>query len=155
ELPSFVIEVVSGADQGKRLEVDAALEATRVHVGTSQACALVLTDPLVSRRHFALQPEAGQVRLLDTGSTNGTGVAGARCIEAILEGGETIKVGDTTLRFTARGGDRVQTRAASGFGRVVGASPEMRKLYPLLARLAHSEVPVILEGETGTGKELV
>jgi DNA-binding NtrC family response regulator len=31
----------------------------------------------------------------------------------------------------------------------------MRRLYPLLARLSASDVPVIIEGETGTGKELV
>lgn len=31
----------------------------------------------------------------------------------------------------------------------------MRRLYPLCARLASSNVPVILEGETGTGKEVL
>jgi DNA-binding NtrC family response regulator len=41
------------------------------------------------------------------------------------------------------------------FGRVIGASPEMRRLYPLLAMLAKANVPVLIEGETGTGKELV
>ena len=29
----------------------------------------------------------------------------------------------------------------------------MRRLYPLCARVAASRVPVVLEGETGTGKE--
>src|SRR5262249_18734164 len=42
---------------------------------------------------------------------------------------------------------------ASSFGRVIGASREMRRLYPLCAKLAASSVPVIIEGETGTGKE--
>jgi DNA-binding NtrC family response regulator len=42
---------------------------------------------------------------------------------------------------------------ATRFGRVVGWSREMRSLYALCDRLAKSAVPVIIEGETGTGKE--
>jgi len=41
------------------------------------------------------------------------------------------------------------------FGRVLGASAEMRRLYPVLTSLAHSTIPVVIEGETGTGKEAV
>jgi DNA-binding NtrC family response regulator len=44
---------------------------------------------------------------------------------------------------------------ALGFGRLIGASDAMRALYPTLDKLAQSTVPVVIEGETGTGKELV
>jgi DNA-binding NtrC family response regulator len=44
---------------------------------------------------------------------------------------------------------------ATGFGRVIGASTEMRRLYPVCERLAQSDVPVVIEGETGTGKEVL
>ena len=43
----------------------------------------------------------------------------------------------------------------SSFGRVVGSSPAMRRLYPLCRRLADSELPLVIGGETGTGKELL
>ncbi len=43
----------------------------------------------------------------------------------------------------------------TSFGRLVGASTEMRRLYPLCERLAASTVPVVIEGETGTGKEVL
>jgi transcriptional regulator with GAF, ATPase, and Fis domain len=43
----------------------------------------------------------------------------------------------------------------TSFGRFVGGSPEIRRLYPLAERLARSQVPVIIEGETGTGKEVL
>lgn len=39
------------------------------------------------------------------------------------------------------------------FGRLLGGSPAMRRLYPLCERLAGSTVPIVIEGETGTGKE--
>jgi transcriptional regulator with GAF, ATPase, and Fis domain len=39
------------------------------------------------------------------------------------------------------------------FGRMIGASVAMRRIYPLCEKLARARVPVIIEGETGTGKE--
>jgi two-component system response regulator HydG len=44
---------------------------------------------------------------------------------------------------------------AERFGQLIGSSLEMRRLYPLCARLAASDVPVVIEGETGTGKEVI
>ena len=44
---------------------------------------------------------------------------------------------------------------ATRFHRIVGASAEMRLLYPLLHRVAASDVPLIIGGETGTGKEVL
>ncbi len=41
------------------------------------------------------------------------------------------------------------------FDRLLGNSPAMRKLYDQLARIAESEVSVLVVGESGTGKELV
>jgi two-component system, NtrC family, response regulator HydG len=42
-----------------------------------------------------------------------------------------------------------------GFGRVVGASAAMGRLHSLCAKLAASRLPLVIEGETGTGKELL
>jgi transcriptional regulator with PAS, ATPase and Fis domain len=65
-------------------------------------------------------------------------------------------MGETVLRVdvVARAAEHAMPLAMR-FGRVVGASPEMRRLYPLCERLASSDVPVVIEGETGTGKELL
>jgi two-component system response regulator HydG len=43
----------------------------------------------------------------------------------------------------------------TNFGELVGTSPAMNKLYELLARIADSDASVLIQGETGTGKELV
>jgi len=42
-----------------------------------------------------------------------------------------------------------------GFGELIGDSPPMRAVYRELARLARSEITVLVQGESGTGKELV
>jgi len=41
------------------------------------------------------------------------------------------------------------------FGTLVGSSPEMRKLYEAVRMVAATEAGVVIEGETGTGKELI
>jgi DNA-binding NtrC family response regulator len=41
------------------------------------------------------------------------------------------------------------------FGRMLGVSPAMRRLYPHFERLAGSSEPVVIEGEAGSGKELL
>src|SRR5262249_48324593 len=88
--------------------------------------------------------------------TNGTWVDRVKVVEAELFGEEIVRMGATLLRV-----ERVEQGAtrepppALGFGRMLGASPEMRRIYPLCERLATSDVPVIVEGETGRGKEIL
>jgi transcriptional regulator with GAF, ATPase, and Fis domain len=41
------------------------------------------------------------------------------------------------------------------FGNLVGASPAMRKVFDLLNRVAESSFPIVIQGESGVGKELV
>ncbi len=155
DLPTFVVEVTKGPSLGATLILNGS-EPARIFVGKSDACQLKVTDPLVSRRHLALSLEAGNVRLTDLDSTNGTTVNGVPVVEAFLLGGETVFFGDSAL-VAKRVGTRATVRLPSSarFGRMTGASSVMRRLYPLCERLALSDIPVILEGETGTGKELL
>jgi transcriptional regulator with GAF, ATPase, and Fis domain len=109
----------------------------------------------VSRRHAAFDATARGLRVTDLRSTNGTFVGDVSIVEAYLRGGEHVTVGGTTLRVELEAPPSSGLPAALRFGRVVGASPAMRRLYPLCERLAATEVPVVIEGETGTGKELL
>lgn len=79
----------------------------------------------------------------------------ARVSDAILRAGERIQIGDTVLRLDPIRGALPDPCRETSFGRVFGASAEMRRLYPLLTRLAQTTIPVVIEGETGTGKEAV
>ncbi len=41
------------------------------------------------------------------------------------------------------------------FSKMIGATPPMQEVYRLMESAAASSIPVLIEGETGTGKELV
>jgi DNA-binding NtrC family response regulator len=152
---SFALSVMSGPDEGRRFTVAPGLPA-RVLVGKSPACDLPLTDRLVSRRHAAFELAGPRLRVTDLGSTNGTFVQGIRVGDAYLQGGELVRLGETVLRVEALGlTQAAELSRAVRFGKLVGASEEMRRLYPLCERLAASSVPVVIEGETGTGKEVL
>jgi two-component system response regulator HydG len=153
-LHSFVLRVVAGPDAGKSLTVDPT-ETGRVLLGQSPACTLRLDDRAVSRRHAALDPDGGVLHLRDLGSTNGTFVNGLRAFDVVLAGGETIHLGATVLRIEQGEDVSVPASTRSRFGTFMGASDEIRRLYPLIDRIAASDIPVVIEGETGTGKEVL
>ena len=60
---------------------------------------VALSDQNVSRRHAEIRRSGSDVVVVDLGSTNGTKVNGARVQERVLEDGDDITVGTTTLRF--------------------------------------------------------
>ncbi|AKT38761.1 sigma 54-interacting transcriptional regulator [Chondromyces crocatus] len=150
----FLLRVTAGPDAGHTLAIPPS-QPSRVLVGQSTACELCLHDREVSRRHLGLDiAENDLLRATDLGSRNGSRVNGALFIEALLSGGERLTLGATVVEVQrAEQSTDEPLTLATGFGRLLGASPAMRKLYPLCERLAATQVPVVIEGETGTGKE--
>lgn len=151
----FALTVVKGPDQGLTFALDGSQPA-RPLLGQGATCDLRLTDRAVSRRHAALDVESSRVRVSDLSSKNGTRVNGVKIIEAWARDGDTIQVGSTLLRLNSvPSGAKVALSTSTSWGRLIGASTEMRRLYPFCERLAQSDVSVIIEGEAGTGKELL
>lgn len=150
---SFAVTVVDGSRAGARLEVVSDRPSAAL-VGKSPVCELVLDDPLVSRRHASLEHDGYRLCVTDLDSRNGTSVNGLAVGVAYLGGGDLVRVGDTTLRVDVvqRSGTDAPARAA--FGRMIGESAKMKLLFRLCEHLATSDVPLIVEGETGTGKGL-
>ena len=152
---AFEIRVIEGPDTGRLLVIDDA-SPPRSYVGRSSTCELALDDPRVSRRHLALELQGSELVVIDVGSSNRTFFENILGKEVVLRGGERITLGGTvlTVRRTSEAASQ-PLGTVTTFGKLRGASREMMRLYPLLVRLAASSVPVLIEGETGTGKEVL
>jgi len=132
------------------------LDEHEVSVGTGPGNDLVVDDPAVSRHHFAIVPTPRGHLVRDLESTNGTSINGVRIERAYLTDKAVITIGTTRVQFDPLDG---MTRSAlseqSRWGNALGASDAMRHLFALLPKLAASDVTVLIEGETGTGKTLL
>jgi transcriptional regulator with GAF, ATPase, and Fis domain len=146
------VRVAEGPDAGVSREL---VNAT-LRVGSASDNDLVLGDNSVSRHHCAIEPVAGGVRVRDEGSTNGIFLDGVRVYDALFSGPVRLRLGDSVLGVEplAETADREQLASARFHG-LIGRSPRMRELFADLARIAPSELSVLIEGETGSGKELV
>ena len=145
------IAVISGPDRGAELLL---VRGTYL-VGKAPGCALVLRDPAVSRQHLELAVVEGGLRVRDLGSRNGSLFGGARFSEITVGSGAVIQLGRTELRVLPEGvRDALPPSTRDHFGGLLGRSLAMRELFAVLERVAPSDVAVLIEGETGTGKEL-
>ncbi len=146
------VEVVAGPCAGRVAELD----GPEARVGSGAGCHLVLDDPTVSRHHLTLKLDAAGVRVLDEGSRNGTTVDGLRVRDAWARPDSSIALGQSTIVLRLL--DGVIELPLSGrdrFGALLGRSVPMRRLFAVLERVAPGDDTVLIEGETGTGKELV
>ena len=143
------------------------LRGRKLVVGSQPGADIHLRDPYVSGRHCELCLVEDGVRVVDLGSKNGTFVEGMRIERARVHASTVIVVGEQRIHIEARTGQRSASRAAEarslaprgaggmpGMLGMIGMSRTFRKLQGQLERLAPVRQPVLLRGETGTGKEL-
>lgn len=124
---------------------------TELSIGRDPSCSIRLDGSEVSRRHAALrQSDQSAVPLLvDLGSHNGIRVNGKAVAAAELGVGDVVRIG---------GWIGVVASAPSEFAEI---SPELyggavlQAAVAPLRQAATSNLTIVLEGETGTGKEIV
>jgi DNA-binding NtrC family response regulator len=148
----FRCEVMAGPDKGAQQVSD----APEFCIGTAEGNQLVLTDRTVSRHHCVITATPQGFMIRDLGSTNGTALGGYRIESAYLKPGALIGIGKTNVRFDNLPETIREPLSQEGrYGRVLGESTAMRRIFAMLPRVAASDSTVLLEGETGTGKGLV
>ena len=147
------VVVLEGTNRGATLVIT----RSRHTIGRHATNDLVLDDSAVSLVHLEIERAAGnRITVRDAGSTNGTWFGANRIVEVQLSPGAVVRVGSSLLRVEEH--ERTSPAEASGLNRfegLVGASLEMRELFAVLERIAPKNLSVLVEGETGTGKEEV
>jgi transcriptional regulator with GAF, ATPase, and Fis domain len=126
-----------------------------VRIGSGEACDVTVNDPAVSREHVAVRLEQDGWSVHDLGSTNGTFVGELRLGKVTITDKLTLELGKTTLALAPLAESVEQELSPRpSFHRMLGASPAMRQTFATLEKVAKSDLTVLIEGETGTGKEL-
>ncbi|MBL8955280.1 MAG: sigma 54-dependent Fis family transcriptional regulator [Myxococcaceae bacterium] len=130
------------------------LDLSAVTVGSDPACDVVVDDAAVSRRHCVVQLGEKGVSVRDAGSRNGVVMNGARIVEAFIEPGHVLELGDSKLWLeTGRAPTELALWPSNHFGELYGESLPMRTLFAALGKALESDATVLLLGETGTGKD--
>jgi two-component system, NtrC family, response regulator GlrR len=149
-VPPLRLGILEGAQAGASFTA----RRDRIVIGTHESADVTLLDRAVSRFHCEIAVAGGQVVIRDLGSRNGTLVDGVSVLAAHLRSGQTITIGRTQLRFDLGSEPvKVPVAARENFGGLIGSSPAMRMVFSVLERAAASDATLLIEGDTGTGKE--
>jgi DNA-binding NtrC family response regulator len=130
-------------------EIPLGPEQRRLSVGTDGGNDVVLEDPYVSGFHCVLERVGRTVVVRDHQSRNGTFVAGVAIEREPLTPGTCVRLGDHAL--VALGTPR---RGATPLEQLAGRSAVMRRALGETLRAARTSASLLLQGESGSGKEL-
>ncbi len=137
--------------------------ARRIDVDRWPTLQLYVPDGQMSANHARLESRSsGEWTVHDCGSTNGTRVNGRRVEEATLSEGDLVELGRTLFRFRRAvitpfnaSGDVHSSELRGLSARLGTLSPSVARDLEDLERVARSDVSVLIEGETGSGKEVL
>jgi len=150
-IAQYRLRVLAGPDAGLVFET----RGERTVIGSHESAELRLADPTVSRFHCEIVVGTGGVVVRDLGSRNGTVVNGVSVLVGHLPTGCVITLGRTQVHFEVCDGVvRLETSTRERFGMLVGRSRATAALFAALERAAACDLTVLLQGETGTGKDV-
>ncbi len=127
----------------------------------STVLTLGVPDPRMSHPHARLVVDAGRWVLEDRKSKNGVVLNGERHSRALLDDGDLFDLGHSVFLFRdpaaydELGLDRDSSELLASPPGLATFVPGLRRVFEDLARISPEPAPVLLQGETGTGKEVV
>ncbi|MEX1367091.1 MAG: sigma 54-interacting transcriptional regulator [Nannocystaceae bacterium] len=145
------LRVLDGPASGTETVVD----RTRIRVGRGPTADVRIDQESLSGLHFELRLGRQGVELFDLGSKNGTVLLGRRIYHAHVHPGDVIVAGDCRIELVETGDVDVEQSVEAREDGLLGVSEPMREMFAILDKVAPRELPVLVVGETGTGKDVV
>ncbi len=124
-------------------------------VGGAASCDLHLPEDTLSARHCRVSHAGDSVVVEDLGSRNGVEVGGALVPRAVVLPGAVVTLGRAVLEVLGVERGLRPLGPAAPLAALVGTSAPMLRLAESVGRIAPLALPVLIRGETGTGKDLV
>ena len=126
-------------------------EPSELILGRDETCAVRLEGTDISRRHASVERRAlgSGLTLRDLGSRNGVYVNGKRVEAVAVADADVVRLGGWVGVVTSS--------LAGDFGEIapdLWGSATLREAIAPLVHAARSDLPIVLQGETGTGKEV-
>lgn len=151
------LELAVEREAGKVVDRIVVFDGELLRLGSHESNELVVVDPTVSRFHCRLVHDRTAWKITDQSSLNGTRMGGLRIRDVDLpEGGCKLQLGDSVVRIRELPAEhQVELLARPSFGDLIGNTLPMHRLFAILDKVAQSGSNVLIEGEPGTGKELV
>ncbi len=153
-------ESVSASAQGLRISVRTGASfgthiclQPPVIIGRGAGAQVRIPDDTVSELHVEIGLCAEGITIHDLKSRNGVKVGGLRIDRGVVPSGTTIAMGASTAMLEVMVSPEMPPEQTGAFGGLVGNSKVMRELYVVLRRLARNDLSVLIQGDTGTGKE--
>ncbi len=123
-------------------------------IGSHPSNGVRLDEKTVSRFHCEVGQDERGLFVRDLKSTNGTIVDGVLVEKGYLKHGSRLVLGKVELAVEFSGDiESVPLSDKNQFGPLIGSSVPMRRVFTQLERAAGSDATVLINGETGTGKE--
>jgi transcriptional regulator with PAS, ATPase and Fis domain len=149
---AVTLEVAKGPDLGRSARID---QPTFV-VGGGDSADFRLTDSAISREHVRFLLTSNGVRVRDEDSKNGTFLGGTRVHDVTLTTNAALTLGETTLAVSiATDALELPLSASTRCGEAIGTSSIMRNLFARIEQVAGSDLTILLEGESGVGKDVL
>ena len=120
-------------------------------LGSSELADVQVADPTVSAEHCRVVAESGGVRVVDQGSKNGTFVGPGRISNVLLQSSSSgFSLGRTSV-FIEESRPQIEDDDMG----LIGRAPCMVRLRERIRAFAPLKKPVLILGESGTGKDVV
>jgi DNA-binding NtrC family response regulator len=142
----------------------AGVERVEIGRGVTRACVRAgstlrvdCPDPWMSTAHLAFEREGAHWIVVDAGSRNGISIGGAKIARSVVLAADLVEAGRSVFmlgigELAAESALELDARPRDPLVTLV---PELAARFVDLRRIARTELPILVGGATGTGKERI